>query len=84
MGQHQCPKCEGQFARSDSLTSGICSEDMESEKMSKNKQSTISEESDAETSSRYPKEDIFWKYEDKDYRICDDSNTDYMNEDDED
>ena len=32
MGQHQCPKFERQFARSDSLrrhlTSGICSEDM--------------------------------------------------------
>ena len=53
MGQHQCPKCERQFARSDSLrrhmTSGICSEDMESETMSENEESTMSEESDAET-----------------------------------
>ena len=54
MGQHQCPKCERQFARSDSLrrhlTSGICSEDMESETMSENEDSTMSEESDAGTS----------------------------------
>ena len=48
MSQHQCPKCERQFARSDSLrhhlTSGICSEDMESETMSENEDSTMSEE----------------------------------------
>ena len=69
MGQHQCPKCERQFARSDSLrrhlTSGICSEDMESETMSENKESTMSEESDAETSRSHQKEDIFRKYTDK-------------------
>ena len=45
MGKHQCPKCERQFARSDSLrrhlTSGICSEDMESETMSENEDSTM-------------------------------------------
>ena len=54
MGQHQYSKCERQFARSDSLrrhlTSGICSEDMESEKMSENEESTMFEESDAVTS----------------------------------
>ena len=38
-------------------------------------------ESDAETSTRHQKEDIFGKYEDKDY---DDSDTDYIDEDDED
>ena len=65
MGQHKCPKCERQFARSDSLTRGICSEDMGSETMSENEQFTISEKSDAETSRRNPKEDIFRKYEDK-------------------
>ena len=56
MGQHQCPKCERQFARSDSLrrhlTSGICSENIESETMSENEDSTMSEESDAGTSRR--------------------------------
>ena len=36
----------------------------------------MSGESDAETSSRHQKEDIFGKYEDKDYRFCDDSDTD--------
>ena len=85
MGKHQCPKCERQFARSDSLrrhlTSGICSEDMESETMSENEESSMSEESDAETSRSHQKEDIFGKYEDKDYGIHDDSDTD---EDDED
>ena len=88
MGQHQCPKCERQFARSDSLrrhlTSGICSEDMESETMSENGDSTMSEESDAETSRSHQKEDIFGKYTDKDYGIHDDSDTDYTDEDDED
>ena len=88
MGQHQCPKCERQFARSDSLrrhlTSGICSEDMESETMSENEDSAMSEESDAETSRSHQKEDIFGKYTDKDYGIHDDSDTDYTDEDDED
>ena len=88
MGSHQCPKCERQFARSDSLrrhlTSGICSEDMESETMSENKDSTMSEESDAGTSSGHQKEDIFEKYEYKDYGIHDESDTDYTDEDDED
>ena len=87
MGQHQCPKCEKQFARSDSLrrhlTSGICSEDMESETMSENEESTMSEESDAETSRSRQKEGIFGKYEDKDYGIHGDSDTDYTDEDDE-
>ena len=88
MGQHQCPKCERQFARSDSLrrhlTSGICSEDMESETMSENEESAMSEESDAETSRSHQKEDIFGKYTDKDYGIHDDSDTDCTDEDDED
>ena len=88
MGQHQCPKCERQFARSDSLrrhlTNDICSEDMESETMSENKESTMSEESDADTSRSHQKEDIFGKYEDKNYGIHDDSDTDYTDEDDED
>ena len=88
MGQHQCPKCERQFARSDSLrrhlTSGICSEDMESETMSENEDSTMSDESDAETSKSHQKEDIFGKYTDKDYGILDGSDTDYTDEDDED
>ena len=77
MGQHQCPKCERQFARSDSLrrhlTSGICSEDIESETMSENEDSTMSDESDAETSKSHQKEDIFGKYTDKDYGILDGS-----------
>ena len=88
MGQHQCPKCERQFARSDSLrrhlTSGICSEDMESETMSENEDSTMSDESEAETSKSHQKEDIFGKYTDKDYGILDGSDTDYTDEDDED
>ena len=88
MGQHQCPKCERQFARSDSLrrhlTSGICSEDMESETMSENEASAMSEESDAETSRSHQKEDIFGKYTDKEYGIHDDSVTDYTDEDDKD
>ena len=88
MGQNQCPKCERQFARSDSLrrhlTSGICSEDMESETMSDNEDSTMSEESDAGTSRSHQKEDIFGKYEDKYYGIRDGSDTDYTDEDDED
>ena len=87
MGQHQCPKCERQFARSDSLrhlTSGICSEDMESETMSENAGSTMSEESDAETFRSHQKEDIFGKFTDKDYGIHDNSDTDCNDEDDED
>ena len=52
--------------------------------MSENEDSTMSEESDAGTSSRHQKEDIFRKYEDKDYGIHDDSDTDYTDEDDED
>ena len=52
--------------------------------MSENKESTMSEESDAETSRSHQKEDIFGKYEDKDYGIYDDSDTDYTDEDDED
>ena len=88
MGQHQCPKCERQFARSDSLrrhlTSGICIEDMESETMSENEESAMSEESDADTSRSHQKEDIFGKYTDKDYGIYDDSSTDCTDEDDED
>ena len=75
-------------ARSDSLrrdlTSAICREDMESETMSEHEYSTMSEESNAETSRSNPKEDIFGKYEDTDYGICDDSDTYYIDEDDED
>ena len=44
----------------------------------------MSEESDAGTSRSYQKEDIFGKYEDKDYGICDSSDTDYIDEGDED
>ena len=44
----------------------------------------MSEESDAEASRSNQKEDIFGKYEDIDYGICGDSDTDYMDEDDED
>ena len=44
----------------------------------------MSGESDAKTSSRHQKKDIFGKYEDSDYSICDDSDTDYIDEDDED
>ena len=35
-------------------------------------------------SSRHQKEAIFGKYEDKDYGICDGSDTDYIDEDNED
>ena len=49
--------------------------------MSENEESSMFEESDAETSRSHQKEDIFGKYEDKDYGIHDDSGTD---EDDED
>ena len=52
--------------------------------MSENEDSTMSEESDAGTSRSHQKEDIFGKYEDKDYGICDGSDTDYTDEDDED
>ena len=52
--------------------------------MSENEESTMSEESDAETSRSHQKEDIFGKYTDKDYGIRDGSDTDYTDEDDED
>ena len=52
--------------------------------MSENEDSTMSDESDAETSKSHQKEDIFGKYTDKDYGILDGSDTDYMDEDDED
>ena len=52
--------------------------------MSENEESTMSEESDAETSRSHQKEDIFGKYTDKDYGIRDSSDTDYTDEDDED
>ena len=52
--------------------------------MSENKDSTMSEESDAGTSRSHQKEDIFGKYTDKDYCIRDGSDTDYTDEDDED
>ena len=88
MGQHQFPKCERQFANIDSLrrhlTSSICSEDMESETMLENENSTMSEESNAGTSRSHQKEDIYGKYTDKDYGIRDNSDTDYTDEDDED
>ena len=80
--------CERQLARSDilrlHLSSDICIEDIGSETMSENKGSTMSEELDARTSSRHQKEDIFGKYEDKDDGLCDGSDTDYVDEDDED
>ena len=44
----------------------------------------MSEESDAGTSSRHLKEDILRYYEDKDYGICNESDIDYIDEDDED
>ena len=44
--------------------------------MSENEESTMSEESDAETSRSHQKKDIFRKYTDKDYGIHDDSDTD--------
>ena len=52
--------------------------------MSENEESTISEESDADTSRSHQMEDTFGKYEDKDYGIHDVSDTDYTDEDDED
>ena len=52
--------------------------------MSENEDSTMSDESDAETSKSHQKEDIFGKYTDKDYGILDGSDTDYTDEDDED
>ena len=55
---------------------------MKSETMSENEDSTMSEESDAGTSCSHQKEDIFGKYEDKDYGIHSDSDTDYTDEDD--
>ena len=44
----------------------------------------MSGKSDAECSSRHQKKDIFGKYEDKDYGICDESDTNYIDEDYED
>ena len=52
--------------------------------MSENEDSTMSDESDAETSKSHQKEDIFGKYTDKDYGIRDGSDTYYTDEDDED
>ena len=52
--------------------------------MSENKESAMSEESDAETSRRHQRADIFGKYEDKYYGIHDNNDPDYTNEDDED
>ena len=54
--------------------------------MSENEDSTMSEESDAETSRSHQKEDIFGKHDDKDYGNNDDDNstTDYTDEDDDD
>ena len=52
--------------------------------MSENEDSTVYEESDAGTSRSHQNEDIFGKYTDKDYGICDGSDTDYTDEDDED
>ena len=52
--------------------------------MSENEDSTMSEDSDAGTSRSHQKEDIFGKYEDKDYDIHDDSDTHYTDEDDKD
>ena len=52
--------------------------------MSENEESTMSEESDAETSRSHQKEDIFGKYTDKDYVIRDNSDTGCTDEDDED
>ena len=37
-----------------------------------------------DTSSRHQKEDVFGKYKDKDYDICDESDTDYIDKDYED
>ena len=62
MGQNQRPKCKTKSTRSDSLTQhltrGVCSEDMESETMSGNKDYTMSEQSDAGTSRSHQNEDI--------------------------
>ena len=52
--------------------------------MSENEDSTMSDESDAETSKSHQKEDIFGKYTDKDYGILDGSDTGCTDEDDED
>ena len=52
--------------------------------MSENEDSTMSKDSDAGTSRSHQKEDIFGKYEDKYYGICDGSNTDFTDEDNED
>ena len=52
--------------------------------MSPNADSTMPEESDAETSRSHQTEDIFWKYKDKYYgnNKDDDSDTDYTDGDD--
>ena len=52
--------------------------------MSEYEDSTMSEKSDAGTSRSHQKEDILWKYTDKDYGIRDGSDKDYTYEDDED
>ena len=52
--------------------------------MSENEDSTLSEDSDAGTSRSHQKEDIFGKYEAKDYGICYGIDTDYTDDDDED
>ena len=49
--------------------------------MLENEDSTISEKSNAETSRSHQKEDIFGKYEDTDYGICDDSDKGNIDED---
>ena len=67
MGQHQRSNCERQFACTDSLrrhlTRRICSEDIESETMSENEDSTMSDESDAESSRRHQRGYSFVIYE---------------------
>ena len=79
MGQHQCPKCERQFARSDSLRRHLTV--VSALKIWSQKQcQKMSEESDAETSRSHQKEDIFGKYTDKDCGIRDGSDTDYTDE----
>ena len=57
---------------------------MESETLSEKEDPTMSVKADEDTSRSHQKEDIFGKYEDKDYGIKDDSNTDYIDEDDDD
>ena len=57
---------------------------MESETLSVNEDPAMTEKSDADTSSRHQKEDVFGKYKDKYYGICDESDTDYIDKDYED